>query len=64
MLTVILAISTDQVQFGLTLATDFVITVVIVYGLFRVRTGWTRTDSKLKRLIVYVPALLVLQGYR
>ncbi|KAI9639648.1 uncharacterized protein MKK02DRAFT_39971 [Dioszegia hungarica] len=34
--------------------TDALITVVIGYGLFRVRTGWSHTDSVIRRLIIQV----------
>ncbi|KAI9635784.1 uncharacterized protein MKK02DRAFT_33133 [Dioszegia hungarica] len=37
---------------GFTLASDFLITCLIAYGLKRVKTGWTHTDSMLRRLII------------
>ncbi|WWC70846.1 uncharacterized protein I206_104798 [Kwoniella pini CBS 10737] len=36
----------------LTLATDFMITVSLAWGLWRAKTGWSHTDALVKRLIL------------
>jgi hypothetical protein len=39
-------------QLGAVLATDLLITIIIATGLRRIKTGWSHTDSILRRLVM------------
>jgi hypothetical protein len=36
------------------LASDLIITIIMTYGLYRVKTGWAHTDSRLRRIMMCV----------
>ncbi|KAI9637058.1 uncharacterized protein MKK02DRAFT_45767 [Dioszegia hungarica] len=48
---------------SLVLASDLIITIIMTHGLYRVKTGWAHTDSRLRRVMIrcfeaQVPALI------